>query len=598
MNEQARTNQELIEEISVLKKKIEELAHSESECKIAEEALREGEQRLHSIIDGSPIPAFVIGKDHRVIHWNKALEEMSRIKSEKIVGTCEHWRAFYNEERPCMADLLVDEAVELVLQWYSGKYIKSPLIKDAYEATDFFPALGEDGKWLRFTAAAIRDSKGIVVAAIETLEDITERKIAEEALQESYGRLDDIINALLKANLEKQKQLIQSEKLSSLGQLVSGCAHEINNPIQFILGNMRIFYEAFEKIIPILDKQADENPNLTLARLKYPFFREHIKILLDDMTNGAIRIRDIVADLKTFARRDEGRLDEEVDINEVVRVCIRLIHNKIKRYRVEEDLEPALPKILGSENKLEQVVTATIINAAEALGDCTDGTIKITTRVEDDGMGICLSILDNGPGMTDEIKNRIFDPFFTTKQNYGTGLGLSISYGIIDEHGGYIEVESEPGKGAAFRFYLPVKQKEGIENKKKKKIQRVLKTTYSFVNRGTLDYNFNEQQDVQAYYIRADIPKGSPKTINLFVKGDGSLHQLGLAYRDKLDQKYNVSFTENALQSTDWHLVSARIPDNAKFPVKLELIYVLKNNSDVSHKSGAIELEDIDRMIL
>jgi len=133
---------------------------------------------------------------------------------------------------------------------------------------------------------------------------------------------------------------------------------------------------------------------------------------------------------------------------------------------------------------------------------------------------------------------------------------------------------------------------------KKKKIQRVLKTTYSFVNRGTLDYNFNEQQDVQAYYIRADIPKGSPKTINLFVKGDGSLHQLGLAYRDKLDQKYNVSFTENALQSTDWHLVSARIPDNAKFPVKLELIYVLKNNSDVSHKSGAIELEDIDRMIL
>jgi len=467
MNEQARTNQELIEEISVLKKKIEELAHSESECKIAEEALREGEQRLHSIIDGSPIPAFVIGKDHRVIHWNKALEEMSRIKSEKIVGTCEHWRAFYNEERPCVAELLVDEAVELLPQWYSGKYIKSPLIEDAYEATDFFPALGEDGKWLRFTAAAIRDSKGIVVAAIETLEDITERKIAEEALQESYGRLDDIINALLKANLEKQKQLIQSEKLSSLGQLVSGCAHEINNPIQFILGNMRIFYEAFEKIIPILDKQADENPNLTLARLKYPFFREHIKILLDDMTNGAIRIRDIVADLKTFARRDEGRLDEEVDINEVVRVCIRLIHNKIKRYRVEEDLEPALPKILGSENKLEQVVTATIINAAEALGDCTDGTIKITTRVEDDGMGICLSILDNGPGMTDEIKNRIFDPFFTTKQNYGTGLGLSISYGIIDEHGGYIEVESEPGKGAAFRFHLPVKQKEGIENKKK-----------------------------------------------------------------------------------------------------------------------------------
>ncbi|MCX5819206.1 MAG: PAS domain S-box protein, partial [Deltaproteobacteria bacterium] len=167
-----------------------------TECKRAEEALREGEQRLHSIIDGSPIPAFVIGKDHRVIHWNKALEEMSRIKSEEVVGTCTHWRGFYNEERPCMADLLVDEAVELVPQWYSGKYIKSPLIEDAYEATDFFPALGEDGKYLRFTAAAIRDSKGVIVAAFETLEDITERKIAEEALQESHRRLNDIIDFL------------------------------------------------------------------------------------------------------------------------------------------------------------------------------------------------------------------------------------------------------------------------------------------------------------------------------------------------------------------------------------------------------------------
>ncbi|MCX5855801.1 MAG: PAS domain S-box protein, partial [Deltaproteobacteria bacterium] len=151
-----------------------------TERKRAEEALREGEQRLHSIIDGSPIPAFVIGKDHLVIHWNKALEEISSIKSEEVVGTCAHWRAFYNVERPCMADLLVDEAVELVPQWYSGKYVKSPLFEDAYEATDFFPALGENGKWLRFTAGAIRDSKGIVLAAIETLEDITVRKLAEE----------------------------------------------------------------------------------------------------------------------------------------------------------------------------------------------------------------------------------------------------------------------------------------------------------------------------------------------------------------------------------------------------------------------------------
>jgi diguanylate cyclase (GGDEF)-like protein/PAS domain S-box-containing protein len=176
-----------------------------TERKQAEEALRESEQRLHSIVDGSPIPAFVIGKDHRVIHWNKALEEMSRIKSEEIIGTREQWKAFYNEERPCMADLLVDEAVELVPQWYSGKYIKSPLIEGAYEATNFFPALGEEGKWLRFTAAAIRDSKGMLIGAVETLEDITDRKLAEETLRQSEEKyrmmLDNIQDGYYEVDL-------------------------------------------------------------------------------------------------------------------------------------------------------------------------------------------------------------------------------------------------------------------------------------------------------------------------------------------------------------------------------------------------------------
>jgi PAS domain S-box-containing protein len=170
------------------RKVLQGIFHDITEHKQAEEALRESEQRLHSIVDGSPIPAFVIGNDHRVIHWNKALEEMSRIKSEEIVGTRQQWKAFYNEERPCMADLLVDEAVELVPQWYSGKYIKSPLIKGAYEATDFFPALGEEGKWLRFTAAAIRDSKRMLIGAVETLEDMTDRKQSEKSLASSEAK--------------------------------------------------------------------------------------------------------------------------------------------------------------------------------------------------------------------------------------------------------------------------------------------------------------------------------------------------------------------------------------------------------------------------
>jgi len=155
----------------------------ESECRWSDEIFSNGEQCLHSVVGSSPIPAFVIGKDHRVIYWNRALAELSGIRAEDVVGTRQHWRAFYSSERPCMADLLVDESPETASRWYAGKHIKSTLIEDAYEATDFFPVLGKKGCWLRFTAAVIRDSHGELIGAVETLEDITEQKEAENALK-------------------------------------------------------------------------------------------------------------------------------------------------------------------------------------------------------------------------------------------------------------------------------------------------------------------------------------------------------------------------------------------------------------------------------
>ena len=158
-----------------------------------EEKLVESEQRLHNVIQGSPIPTFVIGQDHKVLYWNTALEELTRIKAEEIIGTTHHWRAFYNSERPCMADLLVDQALDAIPQYYSNKYIKSRLIEEAYEVTDFFPELGDCGKWLRFTAAVVRDSRGDLVGVIETLEDVSERKLAEQALRNSELRLQSVI---------------------------------------------------------------------------------------------------------------------------------------------------------------------------------------------------------------------------------------------------------------------------------------------------------------------------------------------------------------------------------------------------------------------
>ena len=154
---------------------------------------RESEHLLHSVIQGFSIPAFVIGKDHKVICWNSALERLSKIPMKEVVGTNKQWKAFYAEERPCMADLLVDGIADRIPKWYEGKYAKSNLLEEAYEATDFFPDLGESGRWLRFTAAAIRDSKGLLVGAVETLEDITERMSAEMSRRESEQRLFSVI---------------------------------------------------------------------------------------------------------------------------------------------------------------------------------------------------------------------------------------------------------------------------------------------------------------------------------------------------------------------------------------------------------------------
>ena len=159
-----------------------------TERKETEQKVIESEKRLHSIVQGFSIPAFVIGKDHNIIYWNRALEKLTNLKAKDMVGTNQQWRAFYGKERPCMADLLVDRSADKVPKWYSGKYRKSDLIEEAYEATDFFPDLGKSGRWLRFTAAVIRDSRGALVGAVETLEDITERKLAENALKKSTDR--------------------------------------------------------------------------------------------------------------------------------------------------------------------------------------------------------------------------------------------------------------------------------------------------------------------------------------------------------------------------------------------------------------------------
>ncbi len=167
----------------------------------------EMEQKLKEIIQGSPIPQFVLDNNHRVIYWNKALEKYSGIKSQEVIGTKKHWKAFYDEERPCMVDLLLDDTLGSISQWYAGKFEKSQLLEGAYEATDFFPKVGEKGKWLYFTASLLKTSKGKVIGAIETLEDVTTRKEAEirvKKLYRLYATLSQINQAVVRIDNKEE----------------------------------------------------------------------------------------------------------------------------------------------------------------------------------------------------------------------------------------------------------------------------------------------------------------------------------------------------------------------------------------------------------
>jgi len=279
----------------------------------------------------------------------------------------------------------------------------------------------------------------------------------------SQHEVEGIIEFYRDITLEKtyEQQLQQADKLASLGQLLIGIGHEINNPNQFIRGNVKIIQQAFEGILPILDDYYAAHPDLKIARLKYDFFREHILVLIADMAHGSERIKEIVDGLRRFARRDEGLLIDAVDVNTIMDASRRLVHNAVNKFAdIELDLARDLPIIAGNAQKIEQVVVNLMINAGQAMPEGRRGRIKASTRVE--GQNLVIDVEDNGKGMSEQTIKRIFEPFFTTRRaSGGTGLGLAIAYRIVEEHGGTIAVTSKLDVGTTFKISLPIKPAPG-----------------------------------------------------------------------------------------------------------------------------------------
>ena len=427
-------------------------------------------QCMAQVIDGNPVPTFVLDAEHRVTHWNRACALITGKSAAEMVGTNRQWMAFYPAERPVMADLVLSGTFESgIATHYQGKFRRSAIIEDAYEAEDFFPQFGDQGCWLYFTAAPIRDPEGRVIGAIETLQDVNARRAAEAALRENQLKLEELVEQRTSQLEQANAQLMQSEKLASIGQLAAGVAHEINNPIGYVHSNIGALENYIGDLFGLLDLYEAAEPAISspeqAAAIKarrqevdVGFLKEDIPMLMHESREGITRVKKIVQDLKDFSHVDSTLEWLWANLHHGIDSTLNVVNNEIK-YKADVVKEYGdLPDVECLPSQLNQVFMNLMVNAAHAMGE-QRGQITVRTGRQDDS--VWLEFADNGSGIPEAIQAKIFDPFFTTKPvGKGTGLGLSLSYGIILKHNGSISVKSKPGEGTLFRIVLPIKHIE------------------------------------------------------------------------------------------------------------------------------------------
>ncbi len=302
------------------------------------------------------------------------------------------------------------------------------------------------------------DESGNPVRMYGTIHDITERKLAELALQKEKEEQAALIRKLEEAH----NQLLQSEKMASIGQLAAGVAHEINNPTGYVSSNLGTLRGYAEQLLAVLaayeaidDSLAPDQGNKIRAvkkQAELEYLKEDLLPLLAESQEGIGRVRQIVQDLKDFSHVDESEW-LVADLHKGLDSTLNVVNNEIKYKAVVVKEYGDIPHVKCLASQLNQVFMNLLVNAAHAIAE--KGTITIRTRQV--GEEVWVEVEDTGSGIAPENLNRIFDPFFTTKPvGKGTGLGLSLSYGIVQKHKGHIEVESELGKGTTFRVRLPL----------------------------------------------------------------------------------------------------------------------------------------------
>ena len=452
-------------EIKVLKQShAEEMSRREQ----VENELNEARQLLQLVMD--TLPEAIFWKDRHSVYLgcNRNFAEDAGVGfPERIVGKTDYDLAWKPEEsdffRECDQRVMLANRAELGI---------------------VEPQQQGDGKqaWLETNKAPLHDSTGTVIGILGTYQDITLRKEAEIALHELNQKLERQTGELTRALDElkqSQLQLIQQEKMSALGNLIAGVAHEMNNPVGFLAGNLRPAQDAVRDLFELINlyQEACPEPNQEIAEdiesIDLDYLREDLPKLLGSMGEGIKRIRNISTSLRTFSRADTER-KIAFNLKDGLDSTVLILKHRLKAnehrpaIEVVENYYP-MPPVLCFPGQLNQVFMNLLANALDALEEASAGRsfsdiqsqpniITITTQLSTDERSAVIRIQDNGIGMTEATQQRVFENLFTTKAvGKGTGLGLAIVRQIIvEKHGGTIDVNSKLGEGTEFVIQLPL----------------------------------------------------------------------------------------------------------------------------------------------
>jgi len=400
-----------------------------------QEALRESERRITDIFDFLPDATFAIDGEGRITAWNHAIEQMTGKKKEQMLsrGDYEYAIPFYASRRPMLIDIAFKNREEFISGY---DYVEKK--GDTVTAEGYVPLLYDGkGAYLWALTSLLRNEKGEVVGAIESIRDITERKRAEEE----------------KVKLEDKLQ--QIERIESVGRLAGGVAHDFNNMLGVILGHTDMALEQVDRTLPL---------------------HEDLLQIRKAAEHSAALTRQLLA----FARKQTvvpQVLDLNLTIQGMLVMLERLIGEDIRLdWKPNADLWP----VKMDPSQIDQLLTNLCINARDAIADVGNIMIETGNRVTDEafrarhpdspsGEYVLISVTDDGCGMDQGVRAHLFEPFFTTKEvGKGTGLGLATVWGIVQQNKGFIDVESEPGRGSTFAIHLPrytgaVEQAHGVQ---------------------------------------------------------------------------------------------------------------------------------------